>query len=347
MIPVPTKAPLEDGEIGCAATLGQVEALADEWWELWHACAHATPFQAPAWLLPWARHYAPDRMAAITLRQGRRLVALLPYFSWQGALLLAGTGPSDYGDALVAGGIDRTAAARALLDALARAAGALGCTEIDLRQLREDSLLLTAPAACGWRDEVGPDVPCLVLRLRTGPAFAGSSKHWRHNLRHAERLLRDAGAEVGPWPEAGLDGAAAVLERLHRLRWGARGEGGVIDVRLFAFLQDAIPALHAAGLLRFYRIELDGEVVAAAFAMRGAGAVHCYLGGFDPAWARASPGIVVLAAALQAATREGLAEFHLLRGGERYKYGFGAEARPAFRRRLAKVAAPSDADAAA
>jgi CelD/BcsL family acetyltransferase involved in cellulose biosynthesis len=38
-----------------------LEALTPEWWDLWRRCPSAMPFQAPGWLLPWWRHFAPER----------------------------------------------------------------------------------------------------------------------------------------------------------------------------------------------------------------------------------------------------------------------------------------------
>src|SRR3569832_2198457 len=70
-------------------------ALRGEWQRLLDADPNATPFQSPAWLIAWTRHYAPDRTAAIVVHSGDRVVALVPFFTWQKILLLAGTGPSD------------------------------------------------------------------------------------------------------------------------------------------------------------------------------------------------------------------------------------------------------------
>lgn len=80
---------------------GEIEDLREEWRALWQRCPSATPFQAPEWLLSWARTHAPGRTAAVTLRVGGRLAGVLPVFCWEGAMLLAGTGPSDYGDLLI------------------------------------------------------------------------------------------------------------------------------------------------------------------------------------------------------------------------------------------------------
>jgi CelD/BcsL family acetyltransferase involved in cellulose biosynthesis len=328
----------EAAEIGVVDGLARLEALAGEWWTLWRADPRATPFQSPAWLLPWARRYAPDRSAAVAMRRDGELVAWLPLFVWQETLLLAGTGPSDYGDALVAADAANAATGTALLRALAAVADARGCAAIDLRQLRAGSPLLAGAAPRGWRDTLGDDLPCPCVALNEGELFAGASARWRRNLRHAERLLREADACTGRLDDAEIDVAATALQRLHRLRWSARGEDGVIDTALEDFLREAIPALHAVGLLRYQRIRIGERFVAAAFAMRGAASAHCYLSGFDPAWSQASPGMAVLAAAMRDAAAEGLQAFHLLRGRERYKYGFGARDRPTFRRRLERSA---------
>src|SRR6185437_5585189 len=125
---LPPVAPAAARHIEVLGSLSELTALRAEWWTLWHSLPDATPFLSPTWLLCWARHYAPDRTRAIAVREHGILVALLPFFNWRGELLLAGTGPSDYGDALIAPG--REELASVLLEALGSAAGALGCARI-------------------------------------------------------------------------------------------------------------------------------------------------------------------------------------------------------------------------
>jgi CelD/BcsL family acetyltransferase involved in cellulose biosynthesis len=52
------------------------------------------------------------------------------------------------------------------------------------------------------------------------------------------------------------------------------------------------------------------------------------LSGFDPEFAELSPGTQTVARAIEEAVREGAHEFHFLRGGETYKYAWGAVDRP-------------------
>jgi CelD/BcsL family acetyltransferase involved in cellulose biosynthesis len=60
--------------------------------------------------------------------------------------------------------------------------------------------------------------------------------------------------------------------------------------------------------------------------------------GFDTQWARFSPGLLTIAAAMRQAASEGAHEFHFLRGGETYKYHLGGRDRPMYRRLLRRRA---------
>ena len=308
-----------------------IAALAGDWAALWRRCPAATPFQAPAWLLPWARHFAPGRCAAVALRAGGRLVALAPAFAWEGALLLAGTGPSDRADALIEPGFE--AAAPVLLAALAQAP--FDFDRIDLRQLPPDSPLLAAAAPAGWSSEILDDEPCLVAPLAGPDGLSNLSPRRRANWRYALRRLERDGAALGLVRAAEAASAFADLVRLHSLRWQARDAPGVLaDPLLRAFLAEAVPALAAAGLLRLHELRLAGARVAVLLVLAGPGTHAYYIGGFEPALARLSPSAALIGAAMSAAWLEGAASFDFLRGREDYKHHWGAAPAPARRRIL-------------
>jgi CelD/BcsL family acetyltransferase involved in cellulose biosynthesis len=338
--PIPislTPAPARSVEV--LGSLSELAALRAEWWALWHASPQPVPFLSPSWLLCWARHYAPDRTRAIAVREHGVLVALLPFFSWRGEVLLAGTGPSDYGDALIAP--DREELAPMLLDALAAAAGALGCARIDLQQLSPGSPLLNAPTPQGWQSEVRDGDLCTIAYARGDDGLGCINGKTRRNLRLAQRnLAREGEVTIAPLPKSEWRGAARTLEWLHGRRWRQRGESGQLaDPLMCAFMRSVIPDLGEAGLLRFYRLKCDNRPLAAAFVMRCGGSAHFYLTGFDPAWSRYSPGLLTVVAAMRGTFAEGVDEFHFLRGREAYKYRIGAEDRPMFCRTLAREGA--------
>lgn len=295
-----------------------------QWWALWRRVPDATPFQSPAWLLCWARHYAPDRSGAVAVADGDTLLALLPYFFWDDALWLAGTGPSDYGDALVAPGA--ACMADALLATLAGIALRRGCARIDLRQLRPASTLLAAAAPPGWRSETAPGATCMSLRLRGDDGLGAMSGRWRRNIAYAWRKLECAGAcTLERVPPDRTQGGMDALLQMHERRWNARGSpGSFADELPRAFVHSVIPALGDAGLLRMYALVCDGCPLAGTFAMHAPGTTHLYTTGFDPGWSRYSPGLLSIIATIRGAAAEGDHTMHLLRGRERYKYHLGA-----------------------
>lgn len=311
--------------------------LGGEWAALWRRCPQATPFQAPEWLLPWARYHAPSRCGAVALRMDGRLVGLAPVFCWEGALLLAGTGPSDHGDALIEPGSHGQAAL--LLSALPAAAPE-PFDRLDLQQLAPHSPLLSAALPAGWREERRAGHECHVAPLGGEHGLAALSGRRRENWRYALRRLQREGGRIGLAGPGETGEAMADLLRLHGLRWRARGEEGVLsDPLLRAFLLEAAPEFDRAGLLRLHQVRLGQERIAVLMVLAGREAHHYFIGGFDPAHGKLSPSAVLVGAAMAQAHEEGARWFDFLRGHEAYKADWGAEPRPMHRRILVPPAA--------
>src|SRR5579871_3228626 len=77
-----------------------------EWTRFLCACASATPFQTPEWLLTWWPHFGSGKMHVLVFRRAAQTIGILPAFlhEWHGRrqLTLIGTGLSDYLDPLFA-----------------------------------------------------------------------------------------------------------------------------------------------------------------------------------------------------------------------------------------------------
>jgi CelD/BcsL family acetyltransferase involved in cellulose biosynthesis len=318
-------------------------ALQPAWEALWRRAAErATPFQSPAWLLPWWRAFGTGRPRVAALRgDDGRLLGLLPlYLLAEGSgtkLLPLGIGVSDYFDALLDPDGPPDAAARLLAAALAASPEA-GCC--DLVGLPPGACLRDAAVPRGWRDEgARSSEPCPVLVLPCGadPAEVLSRKR-RAALRNARNRAGRAGGFVVQTADAGtLDACLDALVALHGARWDARGEaGGVLaDPRVLALHRDAAPGLLAAGALRLQVLRLGGVPAAAHLALLGGGGrVLLYLSGFDMTRARESPGAILLGELIASALAEGWRELHFLRGDEDYKYAWGATDRFNASRRL-------------
>ncbi len=314
------------------ADLAGLEALAPEWASLWATDASTTPFQHPACQLAWARTHAPDRTFAAVAREGGRLAAITAGFTWEGAALLAGTGPMDYGGGVFARGAD----AGAVLAALAEEGRRRGGDRLDLRQLRPGDPLLDAPVPAGWTETREQDEVCPVSLLTGEDGLGAVPGRAAQRLGWTGRKAERAGGFTVELATA--ETAGAHLEQLsafHRARWNALGEPGVLDDPLMqAFLREAVPALVEAGVARLRTLSLAGRPAATLLALEGAGAVHMYLTGFDPEQAALGPGALLIAATLRGAHAEGCTEARWLRGQEPYKYRWGAEDRPTWRRML-------------
>ena len=304
-------------------------ALAPEWWDLWRRTSTPLPFLTPAWLLPWWRHFAPGRLFTLAARQHGRLVALAPAYIETGPLgrriLPLGISLSDHLDILV-----DAACAEPGLRALAVAAEARRCDwdVWELENLPPDAQALRLPLRSGWSAEVYQQEPCPVLMIPEGqtdllPLLPVKK---RRNI----RLARNRCARRGEVciERADERTASHILEgmiRLHGARWRDRAQHGVLASEpVLAFQREAVPELARAGLLRLYTLRIAEQVVAALYALTQGRLTYVYLSGFDPDYAFESPSVLLMAHALREALAEGCREIDFLRGGEAYKYEWGA-----------------------
>ena len=314
-----------------------LESLQSAWEELWQADPTATPFQHPAWLLPWARQFGPDGVVqTIEQRDGRgRLLGLLPLFSYQEPLdgthktLLLGTGTTDY-----LGGTFGPADATFLAgQALTHSSEVLPTnSRLEFLQLRSDSPLLQAGASLSKLHESLAE-PCAVLA--TAPALppkVGANVRRYRRRAEAQGVLNFAVASNPSQVAIFFD----ELVNLHSERWQARQETGVLsDPRVVQHHLEAMPALLAAGLLQLFRLRCGQVTVAVLYALgdsreRPIRRLHLYLIGIDIRRIDISPGTLILHSVLEYARQHGFAELDLLRGGERYKELWGALSTPTY-----------------
>lgn len=312
---------------------GKLEALRDEWLDLWRRSPGATPFQSPMWLLPWWRAFGSDEMSTIVARDaGGALTALLPLYivrdGDESLGMFLGTGTSDYLDSVGNGDAAPLLAEIATLD----------CQMWDLQQLRPSSPLLTAPLPDGLQDQIIDHDRCPILPIEgAGDELQNLiSTHFRKKLRYYRRAL----ARLGPVTTesatpATLDELLDALYALHAARWMRRGLPGVLDDDVVQrFHREAARGLLDAGALRLHAIRLGERIVAVFYGFAHAGTVYYYLSGYDPELERLSIGTLIVAHAIEEAVREGATTFDFLRGAEEYKYAWGASDRVSVRRQI-------------
>lgn len=315
-------------EIEIVDTVERLSDISTEWMDLWARDPHATPFQSPAWLIAWRRAFAPGKLHVIALRRADRLAALAPFYVEDGArprLLPVGISLSDNLDILA----EDDESADAVLAALLQDAP---CPRAEIENLNASARArrITTPPGFTLREE--PNEVCPVLPL--GPAWdahvpARKRRQWRRAVRAAQA---HGDMRITRVQKSAADFLAHLL-RLHRARWEERDEAGLLaDEAVHRFHKLAAPALLDAGLARFYLLEFAGRVTGAYYGLAAKGRAYAYIGGFDPAFAHESPGAILIAHAMQEAQAEGASYFDFLRGGEAYKYAWGAQDTPVFRR---------------
>ena len=304
-------------------------ALAPEWWDLWRRAPSATPFLSPAWLIPWWRHFHPGELFVVTIRHGQRLVGLAPFYIENGSLgrriLPVGISLSDYLDVLLEPAFAERAG-QVLVDYVDSERGRWDGW--DLEELPPGAAALSLPLPPECEESVATQSTCPVLEFQ-----AGARSIWDFvpaRKRRDTNLARNRAAKRGEVAieQADEARAPAILESLfdlHRTRWQGRGEaGGVAHDAAQNFHRFALPGLMKAGFPRLYLLRIDGVPAAAHYGFVHRGNAYSYLTGFDPDFAFESPGVILLAHAIEQALAEGARVFHFLRGPEAYKYEWGA-----------------------
>lgn len=155
-------------------------------------------------------------------------------------------------------------------------------------------------------------------------AFTASrSKNMRQQMGRRARKLGKA-HEVSyrlTTDPATLDADMATLMRLHAARWQAPG---AFAGPAAAFHKDFARRALAAGWLRLWTMEVDGEAVAAWYGFRYAGIEFFYQSGRNPQWDEWSVGYLLLVETMRSAFDDGMDRYAFLRGDEPYKHRFAS-----------------------
>jgi CelD/BcsL family acetyltransferase involved in cellulose biosynthesis len=315
----------------------EIERLAPEWRALWRRIPNTTPFQSPEWLLPWWRCFGNAAPSVVTARAGDRLIGLLAVYVLDEPgcrkLLPFGISLSDYLDALI------DPESRSLADVLLESLITVpGWDECYLPDLPPFAALLAAECPSRLSEVRSDGETCPVLRLPRvveGLRAIVPRKTLR-DLQRARRRSASAGVvTVSRAEKSTVEACMSDFFRLHERRWQRDGGQGVCaDPVVRDFHQIAASRLLDAGMLRLYLLRIGNSPVAAYYGFTANHTAYAYLTGFDPEWAELSPGAQIVGHAIEEAVREGVSEFHFLRGGEAYKYSWGAVDRPNVARAL-------------
>jgi CelD/BcsL family acetyltransferase involved in cellulose biosynthesis len=298
-------------------------ALADEWGPLVAAMPRPSPFLAHGWLLAWWRHHGSGATLQVHIaRCEQRLVGALPLFvSEVGGVRIArfiGARDSALADVLATGS-DPDAVAGVLMERAAScgyhlldAFGVPACSRLEL----------ALGARLAQRVEV-VEAPVLDLSDGWDPVYRGrtTSKKRNFHARRRRQLERLGRLETSvARTRAELEPALEDAFRLHELRWVGRPDHSRFGTPAGQrFHRAAMAAWLELQAPRIVTLRLDGQAIAFHYYLAMHGRMYVHRLGFDPSYARYSPGLVNTLDALMTASAEGARRVEFLGGDERYK----------------------------
>ena len=309
-------------ELSRISSLDEFEALRDQWDDLVRAMPRPTPFLLHAWLETWWRHYGDGATLAVEVaRQNGRLVGAVPlvvrrYLGVPVARFLGGR-QSALADLLLAADADPSVATK-----LSARVGQSDGAYLDVYGLPRDSRLAQT---LGPSLHVIERVEAPVLDLTDGwdAVYREKTSSKKRNLhRRRRRQLSELGqldVHVARTPED-LQTALEDAFRLHMLRWEGRPDGsGFVTPAGQGFHRAALRRLAEQDVARIVLLNLGGQAIAFHYYLAFEGRMYVHRLGFDPAFARYSPGLVNTLDTIEAAAAEGLHRVEFLGGAERYK----------------------------
>jgi CelD/BcsL family acetyltransferase involved in cellulose biosynthesis len=311
--------------------------LRGEWNDLLRRSLSATPFQSPEWILTWWKYFGGGRLRVISLRSGGRLVGLAPLFisdpdeEEKRVIRFIGTGITDYLDFIMEPGLGQAGAA-VVFDHLGRTASEWDFC--DFQELRPESTLLEAPfpAELHTHRHVQEFCPVLLLPRTAEEYYRTLTRSFATRVARARKALSNSGAELVEANAETLPFFLKELFRLHGAAWENRSQTGVLsDSTIRAFHSEVAARLTTSGHLRLFGIRKEDNLLAVIYALSSGSRLFFYIGGHDPAYARLSPGTVLIALVIELAISEGFHEIDFLRGDEKYKFKWGARTRKNYR----------------
>jgi CelD/BcsL family acetyltransferase involved in cellulose biosynthesis len=303
-------------------------AVADDWNRL--VLETPSPFLTHEWITGWSAAFGRGTPVTVLVRdrEGRLAGGALLFRSRLG--LLAAPVNEHSGDWAAVG---RDEQARS--DVWATIA-ALRAPVITVAGLIDPAPAQAALEGRGRRvfATVGVRSPFLVLPRRFDDLLQGASHNLRSQVGRRRRGLERQGrlrfrtTTGGPRLARDLDAFLRVEAAGWKARAGTAIMSDPVTERLY---RDFAAAAAERGWLRLQLLEVDGVPIAADLGCAINGSAFLIKTGFDEAYARHSPGLVLRAEVLRSSIEEGLTDYDFLGGPDPYKLRWTSVVRPRMR----------------
>lgn len=329
------------------STHDEALAIVDAWRELYVLGAPQNPFASPDWLLPWARHFVPDRnLAMLTVWRDEQLVGLAPWYVKKGPLCvsrlqLLGIDKheefTELPQILTAPGEARSVL-RAVMGEWSRQSDEwdwLAVPVMDDQGWLNPEWLTGAVAERGFiqhkviRAPVVLDLPSDVSALH-----AGMKRNLRESTHRGRNRLNKTGrswAVTVHEDERDIAPALSVLAGLHTARARLAGRRRHPDRLARAasreFLEEALVRMARRREAQILTLDVEGVPVAAQVVLLAPDATFLGPSGIDPAWWGVSAVTLLHLHAAEEAVRRGHSVLNLSEGPSTYKLRWSEQVR--------------------
>ncbi|GAC1409155.1 MAG: hypothetical protein NVSMB57_01490 [Actinomycetota bacterium] len=315
---------------------GSLAEMAPRWRELAAVDPSASIFQSPDYAAVWWEEFGALRSLSIVEVMGTdgELRGIAPLsMEPDGSVHFVGD-PSitDY-LAPVSRPQDRELVSSILVEAATKIEG---FTRLTLSGLPRDSgwpePLVRAAKAAGLVTKEEEDGVCPVLVIgESWDAYLQSlAGKQRHEIRRKARRLEDAGGyTVRVSSRETLDRDLDTFFAMHRSAAGPKGK--FMHENMAVYFRNLAHAMDARGWMRLAILEIEGASAAGMFGFSDGRTWCIYNSSYDHARRELAPGLVLLAETIRLAADEGCRTYDFLRGGDEYKFRFGAKERAVVR----------------
>jgi CelD/BcsL family acetyltransferase involved in cellulose biosynthesis len=303
----------------------------EDWERLVAADPLATPYSAPAWVGAWLRHLGdPAGLVVISVVADGRVVGLAPLVRVRRGpvrvLVGAGQRDSDHWGVIAEPAL-RDGVAEAVAHELYRRRDAWDL--LQLSHLPPPTPFPAAAARAGLRVARIERTACPRLHLAASfdDYLAGLSQSRRGNLRRRLRQLDSGKLELRAVAADALDSALERWQAIRRRELAAKGvpiNPVHVTAGFRAFLREALAALIPQGRAALWEFAAAGAVVGSYVNLLDGRGAYLYLGGYEPEARSLALGKVVVGHAIRESIAAGRSFVDFGRGGEEYKYWYGA-----------------------
>ena len=326
------------------ADIAEVQDRRVEWNALVRQMAFPSIFCTWEWIYTWWEHFGTRYEPVILfIRREGELAGILPL-----ALRKSSGGGWLAGRALTFCGADELYTDH--LDLISAPEDAVLCLEavlhflsddftdwtaLNLPALAEDSRIAsrlaadTAPFA--WEAQPTSAARFISLEGEFDSYRSSLSKKRRNTLTSSrKKLVEQHGMRYVACAPADFSAGLDRVFRLHNLRASRTGIVSTFSrPEIVAYHNDLVRRLEPSVVwLRW--LDCDGATIAAEYDFAFEGCVFHYQKGFDPAWGRFSPAVILELETIREAFEAGCHEYNFLRGGEEYKDSLARQGRALF-----------------